>query len=104
MQKKDAALFDDADEDYDDFSDDAEDDDSSRTYVPLNQEETAGDAPKTDDDDSFTPLTEKVSQAVETVKSEVKEKVEEFFDEDSSEEAEGSEEFFSDEETASTEE
>lgn len=119
MQKKDAELLNGADEDYDDFSEDAEDA-VSRTYVPLNHEEAPlpetdasaatpemnasaaaapesvsfkEDSPKAD----FTPLTEKVADTVENVKDEVKETVESFFDEDSAEDEESSEEFFDDE-------
>lgn len=88
MKKKDAALLGESDDDYDDFSEDAEGDDSSRSYVPLNHDETAAskdEAPeaKSSAGDFFTPLAEKVTQAAENMKDEVEETVEEFFDEDS---------------------
>ena len=81
FRKKDAdlaALND--DDDYDDFSEDLDDDtDSSRTYVSLNRENAQTPESKADED-SFTPLTETLSQTTENV-------VEDFFDEeDSSEE------------------
>ncbi len=82
MQKKDSARTNDEnDEDYDDFSDSLEDTDTpSRTYVPLNRDNTA----ETDQEgasaaeDNFTPLTEHVA---ETAKDKLEETVEEFFDE-----------------------
>ncbi len=100
MQKKDAELMDELDDDYDDFSEDIEDD-TSRTYVPLNHEETAAQdvsgQTETNNDDSFTPLSEQVSQTAQTAANEVKEAVEDFFDEeDNTAEEESSEEFFDD--------
>lgn len=102
MQKKDAALLNETDEDYDDFSEDT-DDSASRTYVPLSHEnapeQEADAAPAADSskaDNFFTPLSEKVSQAAETVKEDAQAAVEEFFDEDAPAETETSEEFFDD--------
>lgn len=99
MQKKDAELMDELDDDYDDFSEDIEED-NSRTYVPLNHEETAAQdlsgQTETPDDDSFTPLSEQVAQTAQTAANEVKEAVEDFFDEDNTTEEESSEEFFDD--------
>lgn len=102
MQKKDAALLNETDEDYDDFSEDV-DDSASRTYVPLSHEnapeqenDASAPADSSKQDNFFTPLAEKVSQAAETVKEEAGEAVEEFFDEDAPAETETSEEFFDD--------
>lgn len=93
MQKKDASLLEESDEDYDDFSEDLDAENNSRTYVPLNHDETAPEentSPAQDaesaSNDFFTPLAEQVTQAAETVKNEVEEAVEEFFDEDGSNE------------------
>lgn len=65
----------DEDDDYDDFSEDLDDTDSNRSYVPLNHD---GDK----EDGSFKKLSSLVSDAAESVKEKVGEKVEEFFDED----------------------
>ena len=77
MQKKDSVTDIPEDEDYDDFSEDLnEDSESSRNYVSLNPEGKT-DAPAEEDSekkDTFTPLTEQVKKAEETV--------EEFFDEE----------------------
>ncbi len=86
--RKKLSLPDEHEEDYDDFSDDAEkDSDSSRSYVPLNSdtteqtvtEEPSSDTPETD---SFTPLAEQVAE------EKAEETVEEFFDEEDSSEEE----------------
>ena len=77
MKKKDSDIEIPDDEDYDDFSEDFDDKtDSSRNYVSLNTEAKA-DAPAEEDSgakDTFTPLSEQLKKAEETV--------EEFFDED----------------------
>lgn len=67
-QKKETESSTSADEDYDDFSEDTEED-SSRSYVSLKPE-----------DNSFTPL-EKVAKTVEDASEKAEEAVEEFFDE-----------------------
>ena len=83
-----ARPYEDEDEDdYDDFSDALEDEDT-RSYVPLNTEtaQAAGtdDAPAQEVPEEagekgvFTPLTEQVAQTMEKAE----ETVEEFFDED----------------------
>lgn len=91
MQKKDAELLGESDDDYDDFSEDLEDESSSRTYVPLNHDETS--SAESDNvvqdiesvaDDFFTPLAEQVTQAAETAKDEMEDTVEEFFDDEDS--------------------
>lgn len=75
------------DEDYDDFSEDLDDDtDSSRTYVALNRENAQTTEEKTDED-SFTPLAEKLSQAADATKEKAEEMVEDFFDEEDPAEA-----------------
>lgn len=103
MQKKDSALFDETDEDYDDFSEDVDGDGPARTYVPLNAESAS--APESQagaqenapsGDDFFTPLTEQAPRVTETAKNDAAEAVEEFFDESAPEKAESSEEFFND--------
>lgn len=98
MQKKDFDLLNGADEDYDDFSEDTEDG-GSRTYVPLSHDDAPAQESDSQEEGAFTPLTEKVSAAVDTAKDELKETVENFFDEDASAETESSEEFFDDEDT-----
>lgn len=92
MQKKDAELLKESDDDYDDFSKEPDDENSTRTYVPLSHDESAptesaAPAENTESagEDLFTPLAEQVTQAAETVKGEVEETVEEFFDEDDAE-------------------
>ena len=76
-------------EDFDDFSDDADKaSDSTRNYAPLNSDtpseegtteaDAAADASEQEQEAAFTPLSEQVSQAEEkTVET-----VEEFFDEE----------------------
>ncbi len=78
MQKKDAVdLAEDADEDYDDFSEDAE---ATRTYVSLNRDAQAEASSEEDSaDKEFTPLSETVSEGAAADSAEA---VEEFFDED----------------------
>lgn len=66
----------DEDDDYDDFSEDLDDTDSNRSYVPLNHDG------EKEEDGSFKKLSSLVSDAADTVKEKVGEKVEEFFDED----------------------
>ncbi len=61
----------DEDDDYDDFSEDLDDTESNRSYVPLNHDTEK-------EESSFRKLSTMVSDAAETVK----EKVEEFFDEE----------------------
>lgn len=78
MQKKDASLFGDTDEDYDDFSADTKEE-KSRSYVPLTHE--TADSKETSSEDTFTPLSEKAAKAAEAVEADAKEAVEEFFDE-----------------------
>ena len=115
LHKKDSGFLDETDEDYDDFSEDIEDENLSRTYVPLTHDETVADSyspepeavqepapePETSDNDKFTPLTEQVSQATENIINNAEESVEEFFDEgtEESEESveESTEDFFDDE-------
>ncbi len=96
MQKKDAALMAESDEDYDDFSEDADEKDTSRTYVPLPHDGTgssenaaaadtapAQEAPSAkapSEEDLFTPLSEQAAQTAETAGGEMEETVEEFFD------------------------
>lgn len=72
------------DEDYDDFSEDLDEEDTSRTYVALNRAagETAEDASTETDD--FTPLTEQVNQQAQETLEETSEA---FFDEDEEEPA-----------------
>lgn len=85
MQKKDAALSDESDDDYDDFSEDTEKDNGSRTYVPLNHDESAAaedTADSADSDPAFTPLSEQASQTAENIKEKAEESVEEFFDDE----------------------
>ncbi len=104
MRKKDSAFLDETDEDYDDFSKDADDDSASRTYVPLNHEDAPVQKSEAASDDSFTPLTETVASAAETAVNNAADKVEEFFNETSSDKApsdaaDSSEEFFDEEDT-----
>ena len=88
MQKKDAELLADLDEDFDDFSED-EEDAPARNYVPLTIEEPAGQAPADEvpadevpeEATTFTPLTETISVTP-----------------DADEQIESSEDFFDDEE------
>ncbi len=76
MQKKGSVTDIPEDEDYDDFSDTLNEDDSARNYVSLNPEGKT-DAPaeeNSEKQDTFTPLSEQVKKTEEAV--------EEFFDED----------------------
>ncbi len=87
LRKKEHSLHVADEDDYDDFSDALEDEDT-RSYVPLNTEtaQAAGtdDAPAQEVPEEagekgvFTPLTEQVAQTMEKAE----ETVEEFFDED----------------------
>lgn len=87
LRKKEHSLHVADEDDYDDFSDTLEDEDT-RSYVPLNTEtaQAAGtdDAPAQEVPEEagekgvFTPLTEQVAQTMEKAE----ETVEEFFDED----------------------
>ena len=87
LRKKEHSLHVADEDDYDDFSDALEDEDT-RSYVPLNTEtaQAAGtdDAPAQEVTEEagekgvFTPLTEQVAQTMEKAE----ETVEEFFDED----------------------
>ena len=65
----------DDDDDYDDFSEDLDDTDTNRSYVPLNHDTDK-------EEESFKKLSTLVSDAASTAKEKVEEKVEEFFDED----------------------
>lgn len=90
VRKKDAdmAMFQDDDDDYDDFSDDLDDDTdtSMRTYVSLNRETTdaseqgvvSEDTSSEDAASDFTPLAEQLAQN----SGNAEETIEEFFDED----------------------
>ena len=73
-----SADLNDEDEDYDDFSDDLDDNDSGRSYVSLNHDEASA-----GDDAPFEKLSSLVSDAAEKTE----EKVEEFFDEDAEDES-----------------
>ncbi len=84
FRKKDAdlAASDNDDEDYDDFSEDLDDDtDSSRTYVALNRDNTQTTEGK-NEEESFTPLNETISNAAKAVEGKAEEVVEDFFDEE----------------------
>ena len=102
LQKKDSSMSQShEDDDYDDFSDDLEDEDSTRTYVSLTRdssESEQSDASQPEQSDSskpeqnasseseqsdFTPLSEQVNQAPEEA---LEASSEEFFDEDDLEE------------------
>ncbi len=74
----------DEDEDYDDFSEDLDDADANRSYVPLSHENTSGentDASAEGSDKEEAPF-EKLSSLVADTAKKAEEKVEEFFDED----------------------
>lgn len=75
-QLADADDFD--DEDYDDFNEDL-DEESNRSYVSLNLDETA-EKESADDAETNAPF-EKLSELVSDVSEQAEEKVEEFFDE-----------------------
>ena len=87
LQKRNAADTPAEDEDYDDFSEDPDEEEvtKSRSYVPLTPEPKA-EKPE-EKGDSFTPLKDTVEQTVEKADDAI-ENVEEFFDE---EDAEGEE-------------
>lgn len=94
VRKKDSdlSIFQDEDEDYDDFSDEFGDDTdtSTRSYVSLTRDgqDTSEDiAAPADYEDAatFTPLTEQLEQDVE---DKLDETIEEFFDEEDSSEEE----------------
>ena len=83
MQKKDISLtgLTEEDDDYDDFYEDLDDLDNTRSYVSLNRDTTPvveEDENETGDEGFFTPLAEQVSEVIE----EQVEDSEEFFDED----------------------
>lgn len=91
MQKKDAVAPVDEDEDFDDFGEDLDEDNTfCPNYVSLTPEcsectldEDACDSCSADaEEDDFTPLSEQVSEMVEDAVETVEETVEEFFDED----------------------
>ena len=102
MQKKDSVIDIPEDEDYDDFSDDADTQSSeSDGYVSLTPETAAENDPEISDnastesaagqtpqkeESSFVPLSEQTAQSAETAE----ETVEEFFDEDDNAEEEPS--------------
>ena len=78
LQKKDSSMSQShEDDDYDDFSDDLEDEDSTRTYVSLTHDSSES------EQNDFTPLSEQVNQAPEEA---LEASSEEFFDEDDLEE------------------
>lgn len=82
LQKKDSCDAGSGDEDYDDFSEEEDTADCSRSYVPLNaaKEETPAAEERESAEkknDSFTPLKETAAQNSDPV-----ENVEEFFDEE----------------------
>ena len=82
MKKKDSALTEslDTDEDYDDFSEDMDNEETPRSYVALNRDTaTDTDEAASDEEDTFTPLAEQVAQNTEEALDET---VEEFFDEE----------------------
>ena len=92
LQKKDSAMTpSNEDEDYDDFSEDLEEEESTRTYVSLNRNpsdsstDTSEETPAESSD--FTPLAEQINQmAEEPQEASIEESSEEFFDEDDFEE------------------
>lgn len=78
------------DEDYDDFSEDLDDEDTSRNYVSLNletpessEENSTATSMTSSETDDFTPLSEQVSKLEDET---LEESSEEFFDEDDDEE------------------
>ena len=79
------------DEDYDDFSEDLEEEESTRTYVSLNRDSSEPSTSTSDEtpaeSSDFTPLAEQINQtAEESREASIEESSEEFFDEDDSEE------------------
>ena len=94
LQKKDSSMSQShEDDDYDDFSDDLEDEDSTRTYVSLTrdfsetEQNASSESEQSDSSESeqsdFTPLSEQVNQTPEEA---LEASSEEFFDEDDLEE------------------
>ena len=94
LQKKDSSMSQShEDDDYDDFSDDLEDEDSTRTYVSLTRDSSeteqnaSSESEQSDSSESeqsdFTPLSEQVNQ---TAEEDLEASSEEFFDEDDLEE------------------
>lgn len=81
LQKKNAADTPAEDEDYDDFSEEPDEEEvtKSRSYVPLTPEPKA--KKPEEKGDSFTPLKDTVEQTVEKADDAI-ENVEEFFDEE----------------------
>lgn len=78
LQKKDSAGTAPEDEDYDDFSEDPDTaSDSAQNYVSLTPEATHSEASQ-EQEKGFTPLSETVAQAADSVET----AVEEFFDEE----------------------
>ena len=78
LQKKDSSMSQShEDDDYDDFSDDLKDEDSTRTYVSLTRDSSES------EQNDFTTLSEQVNQAPEEA---LEASSEEFFDEDDLEE------------------
>ena len=86
LQKKDSSMSQShEDDDYDDFSDDLEDEDSTRTYVSLTRDSSKPEqnASSESEQSDFTPLSEQVNQTPEEA---LEASSEEFFDEDDLEE------------------
>ena len=88
FKKRDEIISLPEDDDYDDFAEDLDEEtDTSKNYVPLNQEKSAeGDKEKKEKTDSFVPLSE-MTKSAEAKKETGKDadktetEVEEFFDE-----------------------
>lgn len=74
----------DEDDDYDDFSDDLDEQESNRSYVPLNHDNTSAgqDAQAHSEEKKEEAPFEKLSSLVSDAAETAAEKVEEFFDED----------------------
>lgn len=74
----------DEDEDYDDFSEDLDDAETNRSYVPLSHESADDDKKEASAEDSSKEEApfEKLSSLVSDAAQNVEDKVEEFFDED----------------------
>lgn len=86
-QKFSADYDGDEDDDYDNFSDDLDDTESTRSYVALNNHEDET-AQKDDTAKEEVPF-EKLSSLVSDTAEKAEEKIEEFFDEDDDKPIEG---------------